>query len=60
MASQLISQYRWEHIRVSHEEKENCLTLKMSNHGTDLANGCGHDPTATSFFKGLDSRVVKE
>jgi hypothetical protein len=40
-----------ERLRVSHEENENCLTLKKSIRIKDLANGFGHDPMVTAFSR---------
>jgi hypothetical protein len=44
---------RWcERLRVSHEDNENCLTLKKTIHIKDLVNGFRHDPIVTAFFQG--------
>jgi hypothetical protein len=44
---------------VRHEENENCLTLQKSIRFNDLVNGVGHDLMVTGFFKGLESRAIK-
>jgi hypothetical protein len=38
-----------ERLRMSHEENENCLTLKRSIPIKDLVNVFGHDPMVTAF-----------
>jgi hypothetical protein len=48
-----------ERLRVTHEENENCLTLKKSMNIRDLANGLRRGRIVAAFLKGLESRTVR-